>query len=263
MPQLACSARKPHGLEHPGRNDFGTELGRSNAVSQDRLIAWMALAVLAEQTGAIGCSGEVEPIVASHGDGASSHPFDSGAPGLGASVPLVVYSDQTWNYDATLEGWQICELSPAGMLAGTILSWDSVVGNPSAGSARLEIPFTAANQQVRFGLRMAEPVNLTGKRLSVLLLLQSGLNVDPAQPGGAQVYAFSGSEWIWASGSWIVISEPGKWVGGELDIDDASSNYAGFDATEVREIGVMVQTGEVGEHTYAVVHVDTFAVSGA
>jgi hypothetical protein len=257
---LACSAKKPGGSERPGRNDSGAELGRSNAVSQDRPVAFMLLALLAGQGGMVACSGQVEPIVATGGDGASSGQSD---PGLGAAQVPAAYSDRTWTFDAALQGWQILELSPAGTLAGTRLSWDPAVGNPGAGSVRLDIPFTGANQQVRIGLRMPEPVNLTGKRLSVLLLLQSGLNVDPAQPGGAQVYAFSGDQWVWAGGSWVVISEPGQWVGGELDMDGAQAQAPEFDATHVLEMGVTVQTGEVGEHTHAVVNVDSFAVSGA
>ncbi len=220
--------------------------------------------------GMCGCDAELEPIAGTRaeaegssdagqgGAGAAAHAGDGGR--AGQSIVLPPNVEQGWTFDASTEGWSILETSPEDVLGSSSSVWSLAEGHPNAGAVRLDVPFNGTEQQVAYGLRFDPPRDLTGRVLAVWLLLASGFNVSPNQPGGAQVYAFSGDDWIWANGPWFMLRNEGEWIQGVLDVDAPQIEYAGFDPTDIREIGVMIGTGNVGEHVGATVYFDTFEV---
>jgi hypothetical protein len=187
------------------------------------------------------CNPELEPIVG-----------DRHAP--------VRVDTRTWNLDQGLEGFAVTNGVPDAVLTGTVVTWDGADGSPAPGSARLDLPFSDLGQQVSLGLAFDPPLDLRGRVIRVELRLDSGLNVDPTIPGGAQVYAFSGAEYVWANGPWVVLNAPGAWVPAELAIDAPDTAFTGFDGGNIHEFGVMLLSGAYGAHVPAVEHVDSFSI---
>jgi len=218
--------------------------------------------------GICACDAQLEPIGGTRaqaegnsdsGQGGAGAISDAGEGGrAGQSIVLPPNVEQAWTFDASTEGWSILEsTSSQDVLGSTGSVWSLAEGQPEAGSVRLDVPFDATEQQVAYGYRFGSPRDLTGRVLSVWVLLASGFNVSPNEPGGAQVYAFSGDEWIWANGPWFMLQNEGEWTQGVLDIDAPLTEFDGFDPTDIREIGVMIGTGTVGEHVPAIFYVDT------
>jgi hypothetical protein len=217
---------------------------------------------------ASGCDAELEPIAGTRaqaggtpdagqgGAGASSDAAYAGHAGQSILLPPDV--EQAWTFDSSTEGWSILLASPEDFVDSTGAVWSLAEGQPDAGAVRLDVPFTATGQQVSYGLRFDNPRDLTGRVLAVWVLLANGFNLSPSEPGGGQVYAFSGDGWIWANGPWFMLQNQRGWTQGVLDIDAPETVYEGFDPTDIREIGVMIGTGTVGEHVAAIVYLDTF-----
>jgi hypothetical protein len=59
------------------------------------------------------------------------------------------------------------------------ISWDPAIGEPSAGSALLEMPFSASNQSFSVSSALSAPLNLTGKTLFACVRLDKGLYPSP------------------------------------------------------------------------------------
>lgn len=183
-----------------------------------------------------------------------------------------------YSFDSDLEGW-IVQYTSAGVIgsgpmlgtnaplipkADVMLSWTSTDGNPSTppGAMELRIPYTTASQYVGVGVSLAAPVNLTGKVLTANVKVVSGLGdaVDlVSNPGGAKLYAKSGPAYIYAAGDYKSVSAIGTWYQITFTLSTPSFTAVDpdggtFDPSDIREIGVQLDTG--GTTTTATAAVD-------
>jgi len=126
---------------------------------------------------------------------------------------------------------------------GPMLTWDGSMGNPDLGSMRLEASGGGA-MQVR---NLAPPGDLTGRVMSVNVLVQGGTSVD------ILLYAQSGPTAKWADGGGVRATT-GQWYCLTLDLDDPVTTSAMFDPTDVRVVGVDIQGSGV-----VAAYIDQFA----
>jgi hypothetical protein len=149
-------------------------------------------------------------------------------------------------FDSGLQGFGLFDsgdgFGDAGAAAAT-LTFDSTVGDPAAGSAKLVIPFTSYNQQLDTQINpgTGSPLDLTGKTIHAKVRLDSGtftsgyINLHVSGPDyGHYEGATSGS--VNASGL-----TAGQWV--DLSIDLSAITATGFDASKIIQIGLQFGTG--------------------
>ena len=162
--------------------------------------------------------------------------IDTITDGSGNPPPPVI----NHTFDRNANSYTIVSSIPApdgGPAAGSV-TWDGTIGNPSGGSLKASIPFTAYGQTASVETDIAPPTDITGKKLHAKVLLSSG-----ALPAGGYVRLFvSGPDNNHAqAGPPVGILVAGTWT--DLVFDPAGINTPGFDATRVVQIGVQVGTG--------------------
>jgi hypothetical protein len=129
-----------------------------------------------------------------------------------------------------------------------------VIQDPADGGvAKLTIPFSGTDQQYHVSVNFEEPLNLSGKVITARVKLVSGLNDAPANPGGATLFAKSGDDFVWGAGTWTNLDTELGWTELTFATDNAEG---GFDASDVREIGIKFATGSAGSFSEAVVYID-------
>ena len=199
----------------------------------------------------------------------------------GATMKTKIYS-----FDADLEGWDFV-FGSSGSLPGdagtaTVIKktdpgmavkWVATGGDPAStpGAMEVDIPFTSAAQYVGVGINLGLAIasqaqlDLTGKTLTanVKLVSQAGDAADLMNnPDGAKLYAKSGMNYVYAAGPHLNATV-GMWTTLTLDFSAPSSqdNTNGtFDASDIREIGVQLETsGTTTTAMAAVVLVDAIA----
>jgi hypothetical protein len=175
----------------------------------------------------------------------------------------------TYSFDSDLQGWGF-EYGSSGPLPGAdggtavvitkttpgmTVMWVPTGGDPAStpGALQANIPFTSASQYVGIGLTLGGAVSgqpkldLTGKVITanIKIVSQDG---DPADlmtnPDGAKLYVKTGAGYVYASGD-HVNAAVGLWTKLSLDMADPSMvdmTNGAFDATDVREIGVQLET---------------------
>lgn len=188
------------------------------------------------------------------GSGGTSTSSGTGGTGDGGSAGAPVEPMLVYGFDEDLQGWTVIyTASKEGVdpvePSDIELDWAEDEGNPG-GALRAEIPFTDAGQYIGFGLDLtADPLDLTGRTITVWVKIVSGVG-DPTDlmtnPAGAKIYAKSGEAYVYAAGSFNNITEIGEWL--EIDFELAYPDYVDetngiFDPSEVREIGVQIDTG--------------------
>jgi hypothetical protein len=134
------------------------------------------------------------------------------------------------------------------------VSWDSSVGNPSAGSARLVIGFNGPNQKVDFSLNtVSVPVSLTGKMCYLKYYIDSAAVKNTSYLGLIQIFV-KDSAYGWHAGSQNIPTSPG-WNDVILQMSSAPS---GFHTNSIFEVGVEVATTSSSSVPYTPVtmHVD-------
>ena len=185
------------------------------------------------------------------GTGGSGGSGGTGGAGEGGSgiQPMLVYG-----FDEDLEGWSVIyTASQEGVdpvdPGDVELDWAEDEGNPG-GALRAEIPFTDAGQYIGFGLDLtSEPLDLTGRTITAWVKIVSGVgDADDlmTNPAGAKIYAKSGEAYVYAAGTFNNITEIGEWL--EIDFDLEYPDYVDeangiFDPSEIREIGIQIDTG--------------------
>jgi hypothetical protein len=223
----------------------------------------------------------------------SSGGSDSSAGNLGSSGTLggggvsaggtggggLTGATKAYTFDNDLQAWLV-QYTSAGMIgAGTMkgmaataipktdvmASWTGTDGDPSTplGAMQLNIPYTSASQYVGVGISLSTKVDLTGKVITANVKVLSGLG-DPADlmtnPGGAKLYVKSGPGYIYASGEYTNVTVIGSWIPITFDLSVPPSYEAVdpdggvFDASDIREIGLQLDTG--GTTTTATAAVD-------
>jgi len=194
--------------------------------------------------------------------GGSSSGGTSGSAGSGGSGASPSF-EKSWTFASGLEGWDKLYGSPASLKTDAMVTADPADGSPDKGSVKIEIPFSAADQKLDVGINLSTPADLTGKTLSAMIKLDSGLSTGTSNPGGAKLYVKSGAGFVFADGGWNNLS-----VGGFTKITrnpanpgfvDTANEAGAFNQADIREIGVEIATGSTATATWsaAVVHLDT------
>jgi hypothetical protein len=148
-------------------------------------------------------------------------------------------------FDTSLNGLSLSDSSfkfPDGG-AAPALTFDSTIGDPAAGSAKLVVPFNSYGQQLDTQLNpgTGSPLNLMGKTLHAKVRLDSGtftagyINFHVSAPDYSHyAQASTGSINATTLGT-------GQWV--DLSIDLSAVTLAGFDPSKVIQVGVQFGTG--------------------
>jgi hypothetical protein len=199
------------------------------------------------------------------GDGTAG----SGAQVIDAEAPPVCNVPQYTHvstFGAIFDGWSVGTNSAPSLIAGidggSVVALDPTDGSPANGSVKLTIPFLYANQQLLFAQPWPASINLTGTTISARFKLDSGLNITPENPGQAFLVVKSTSSYFYAPAPPINLDSSVGWTTLTLDADAPSAAIpGGYTPCDIREIDVVVHTGEMGVYTQAVVHLDTIAVT--
>jgi hypothetical protein len=143
------------------------------------------------------------------------------------------------------------------------ISWDGTDGSPDKGSMKLEIPFSAYDQQADF-LVTFDDANLKDFSKDVLYLqakLDSGFSPDVSAPGGLVFYVQTTTGFAYGQSPWRNVTGVGTWSEYTFDLSLAMQTKPGWDPTKVKAIGIRLDTGSgvgaVMPPTAAVFHIDT------
>jgi hypothetical protein len=132
------------------------------------------------------------------------------------------------------------------------LSFDSTVGQPNPGSAKLELQFGVVGQLADVALNITG-VNLTGKTVTAQVRVEAG-----APPTTfAKMYLKTGLTYIYGDSGEKLLT-PGAWV--PVTFTTASYSNPGFSLADVREIGIEFGIGPAeAAFSPAVIHIDTLS----
>jgi len=174
----------------------------------------------------------------------------TGGGGSGGSMAVT----QAYTFDSDEEGWIVQYTSSGDGIdlidkAAVTLSWVAE-GDPD-GALQADIPYESKSQYVGIGLSLATPVDLTGKTLRARVKVLSGLGEPEdlmTNPGGAKLYAKSGTGYVYANGVYNPITTIGTWLSISFnlaapDFVDETNPAGAFDVTDIREIGIQFDTG--------------------
>jgi hypothetical protein len=185
------------------------------------------------------------------------------------ACPTPVYTHVS-TFGAIFDGWVVAPNSTAslvpatsadGAMTGTLLELDPTVGSPTPGSAKLTIPFSQPGDQLLFAFNSSVPLNLTGTTVTAQIRLDSGLNTSPVNPGQAFIALKSTASYIYAQANPTFLDSSAGFVTLSFAADPPTATTLGYTPCDIREIDIVVQTGNTGTYTTAVVHIDTIAVS--
>jgi hypothetical protein len=147
-------------------------------------------------------------------------------------------------------------------MVGTLFELDTADGSPMNGSVKLTIPFTEPAQELLFAKLYAPGVALAGTKVSAMIKLDSGLITGPSDIGRAFIVLKSGPAYTWAPGNSITLDPTAGWVPLTLTADAPSPGISlEYDPCDIREIDIIIQTGQTGMYRSAVVHIDTIAIT--
>jgi hypothetical protein len=172
---------------------------------------------------------------------------DAGAP---PTMPAETGTDPApvdsavWSFDADIMGWIIGFSDPTTLRGQSSLAFSATEGSPGPGSLSLDASFTTGGQRLAIQSPIA-PTDLRGRTVTAMVLLDSGLSRDAANPSSVKLFAKSGSAYVFASGAPSNLLPDAGWVTIEFDIDqpDYTDPSATFDAADVREIGFELIAG--------------------
>jgi hypothetical protein len=202
----------------------------------------------------------------STGDGGSG---GGGAPSLApdpSPVCLLPQYTHVSAFGSIFDGWWVGTNSAFALTTdvegGTMVVLDPSEGSPANGSVKLTIPFSDVNQQVLFAQSWPTGINLRGTTVTARIKLDSGLNISPEHAGQAYLVVKSTFAYLYAPAAATNLDSSAGWTTLSLDADHPLAALpVGYDACDIREIDVIVQTPDMGTFTKAVVHIDTIEVS--
>ncbi len=209
----------------------------------------------AGNAGAVGMAGGGGAQAGGRAGSAAGGVSSAGAPGEGGAGGGAPTVGGSFDFESDLEGWAITA-DAAGLCSGSTCATHAAgAGYDAVGSVELVVPFSDASQAVSFGYDLPEPQDLSGRVYSVWIYADSGALGNPAarQPS-IEIYALSGTGGTRA-GEVSVFPNEGQWF--ELTFDfDAHQGAGGFDAGDVRQIGVTVATPVAGTNGTLTIHLD-------
>jgi hypothetical protein len=165
--------------------------------------------------------------------------IDSVTDGSGGTQPPLL----SHTFDTSVQGYTT-ETSVVDASAPPVLSWDSTIGDPTAGSLKLTTDFTDYNQTVDTQVTIAPPADLTGKVLHAKVRLDANDGGATFPAGFLQLHASSnsGSGNIYASGPGTALTA-GAWTDVSFDLSAPSFAQTGFDPSLIVDVGVQIGTG--------------------
>jgi hypothetical protein len=206
------------------------------------------------------CSGGVAPAAndgCTTGDDANCN----GVPNEGCATstpPMAVQGTMLWSFDTSAQGWQLRLTDPESLEASAQVTFSSGVGDPSAGSLMVTMPFSGKNQKIEFNVKPDQPLDARGKQFRARVMLVSGLSTDANAPGGIKLFAKAGNDYVYVSGRWRYLPTTGSWADVVLDPSAPDLTTGDFDLEDVREVGFELRTfQDTTQISPAVVHVDS------
>jgi len=177
----------------------------------------------------------------------------------GATVAQFAY-----NFDTTTEGFTLNNFNGPGNLvnieggAHPSLSWDGSVGDPGAGSLKVDATFTSYNQFVLTTLNVSPLIDATGKTAHVWVMVDA-TDGGAHFAGGAQIEANSTTSYHGANGTYTQLT-PGQWK--ELTLNLGAQPQP-FDPGQIIQFSVNFSTGAgpeggaFGAPVHAIFHIDS------
>jgi hypothetical protein len=168
--------------------------------------------------------------------------IDTITDGSGGSAPPPV----NFTFNSTLEGFALTTNIPQadGGPAPAALTFDSTVGDPSPGSAKVVATFTDYNQKFDIQANIGPAANLTGKVVHAKVMLDNtatdgGTSSLPS--GFVQIHT-SSTGYVYGQGNSGSLTA-GSWV--DITMDPANPNFAstGYDKTQIIQAGIQVGIG--------------------
>jgi hypothetical protein len=161
--------------------------------------------------------------------------IDSLTDGSGGTPPPLL--DQT--FDKSIENY-VLTTNQGDAAAPPTLTWDPAVGNPSPGSLKLTSSFTGYNQDMNMQVGISPTANLTGMTIHAKVRLDA---IDAGQTFGGYVQIHASSiGFIYAAAAAIGLT-PGVWTDVSLDLAAPAYAAAGFDPSQIVQLGVQFGTG--------------------
>ena len=234
----------------------------------------------AGQTAAAGSGGSSTAGSSSGGTGGSGAAGTSGSGGAGpAADPLLAY-----DFAEDIEDWYFAYADPATLIpppppegdagvappvpVGVATAAHDSAGDPTgnAGSIRLELPFSGPSQKISYevGVAMGDTgVNLAARSIRIRISVLSGYSADPMNPPGLKIYAKTGATSLYADSGYMNIAPGADWqtftwanVSSPAYVDPNGT----YEPTDVRQIGVELDTGSAGAYSAATVLLDSVEV---
>jgi hypothetical protein len=164
-----------------------------------------------------------------------------------------------WNFASDSEDWRVGYSDPTMLADSTALSFSASAGFPEAGALEVQVPFTGTDQRLAVEVPLGSSVDMRGLSVTASLALESGMSSDTENPSVVKVFAKSGANYLYASGPTADLQPGGGWMTITFDIDapDYVDASGAFDPSDVREIGLELNTGpSTGAISTAVIHID-------
>jgi len=146
-------------------------------------------------------------------------------------------------------------LGAPGAATPATLIFDGTTGSPTGGSLKATAHFTDYVQYIDVDLNLTPAINLSGKTLHAKVRLASG-----AFAGRVTLHADTTNAAIFAGGTPVTLTQ-GAWT--DLTLNLASVTTAGWNASQVTQIGVLIETGDrpttgtFGAAVDAVINIDS------
>jgi hypothetical protein len=147
-------------------------------------------------------------------------------------------------------------MSGVAMLA--TLSFDASLGSPTAGSLRVEAPFSGANQYFSVTAPIfsaASMPNWQGAKMHVRARADGETFHGIIQP-----FVYTSGLYVFG-GTAVLFTGNGVWQEVTLDVSDALTRNTGYDPRQIIDFGVQFSSGSAGAAQQAVtINIDTFTI---
>lgn len=193
--------------------------------------------------------GGSDPTTGDNGSGTAGDATTGDDSGTGGSTSGGG-AQEGYTFDGDAEGWSVTyeENIPGTSedMRVSAISHEGADGQPNPGSAKLDAAFDDASteemdplQKVHSSAFPEVPLDLTGASVTGQIKLVSGGSGDPSCPLGAKLFLKSGETFVWADGGFVNLEE-GVWIEASIDASVPMFSEPGFDAADIREIGIEV-----------------------
>ena len=176
------------------------------------------------------------------GGSASGGTTSGGSSGNVAGAGGAGGTENGWSFMEDAEGWSARDVSATATFTSddVEVSWSASGGDPD-GAVTAVIGFDAAELYARVGVDVSgAPVDLSGGELTASIQVNSGLTASGDLE--AKLYVKSGDAGLFADGAVIALTAEDQWFTLSFDPANPHSAEASFDAADIRELGVQIET---------------------